>query len=399
MGDNATKQQFCLPGLQGFPVQISDWQGRTEKRVIPNDITLQFLDAPVPFTFGQNGLFSAATQGSTFFLGGTQYSIRGMMLTNPTQQGLKNFSAEPLAEVQIWGISFNRSQGIVDGLGVLVIPIRITSDLDKSSLAAQSLVDATQNKAVRFANLIPAGKTTEVIRYSTCVEVENRPSINIQVAYWPDGAMMPQSVARTFTPIRSQSGLPNIFNGKSLSSFDYNEVTKEKTNLQFRFKDINRFICEVYPSKVLSATSTEVSLVFGTIKGFITSAPRELRTAGYKCIAIDRMRDIQNGKLVVDPATGQRLDQVVQEAEEETKEIDIPVPPNEQVSVWRTVAIVLGVLLGITVIALIVYWAQTFFVDRKTTELPELSGYVQTAQKYTNSINEAPAVPSATTTT
>lgn len=390
MGDKENRQQFCLPGLQGFPVQITGWEGLPEKRVIPNDITLQFTDTPVQIT-NVNGLLNISGSPSGFFLGGTKYQLRGALLTPPSQLGLKSFSAQPLAEFQLWGVHFNGSSGIADGLGVVCIPLRMTSDLEPISLAAKTILDGLTNQPIRLADCVPAGPRTSVVRYSTCVEVENRPSVSIQVAYWSDGAFLPQQSVSKLPPTRSPIGIPNIFNGKTLSAFELNEETKQKTNLQFRYKDSTKSICEVYPSKVLSATSTEVSLVFGVIQGFKTSAPRDLRTTGYKCIAIDRMRDIQDGRLVVDPATGQRLDEVVKEADEETKEIEAPVPKEEQVSTWRTVAIVLGVFLGLSVLALLIYFAQTFFVDRKSTDLPDVSEAVQTAQKYTNSINEAPA--------
>jgi hypothetical protein len=396
MGDQKTSQQFCLPGLQGFPVQITGWEGLPEKRIIPNDITLQFLDAPVTMT-NINGVFTF-TGYNTFFLGGTNYQLRAFTLNAPMQVGLKNFSSEPLLEYQLWGVHFG-SNGVADSLGVLIIPIRITSDLEPISVAADTLTKSIFGP-VRLADLVPSGPKTTVVRYNTCVEVQNRPSINIQVAYWADGANMPQKDASGFIPNRTPSGIPNIFNGMALSAFEYNDETKQKSQLQFRYKSYLQYtniVCEVYPSKILSATSTEVSLVFGVIQGFKTSAPRELRTAGYKCIAIDRMRDIQDGRLVVDPATGQRLDQVVKEADEETKDIDVPVPKEEQLSTWKTVAIVLGVFLGLTVLALLVYLAQTFFVDRKSTDLPDVSKVVQVAQQYTNSINEAPAAVSATT--
>jgi hypothetical protein len=40
---------------------------------------------------------------NTFFMGGLQYKVYIVRVSGPKQEGLKSFSGDPRAELQIWG--------------------------------------------------------------------------------------------------------------------------------------------------------------------------------------------------------------------------------------------------------------------------------------------------------
>ena len=97
-------------------------------------------------------------------------------------------------------------------------------------------------------------------------------------------------------------------------------------------------------------------------------ATAKLETAGYKCIAIDRSRDIKNGKLQVDPGTGKRLSDEIDDANAIDNEgtPQATIPPKKIVDY---IFITLGVILGVLLVSGVLYAIRYMFVTRKSIEL------------------------------
>jgi hypothetical protein len=70
---------LCLPGFQGFPIQVTGWQSIADKEdyIVPSDISLQFSPENLPIKRNDDGSF--ILNGShTFFMGGTQYFVNNV---------------------------------------------------------------------------------------------------------------------------------------------------------------------------------------------------------------------------------------------------------------------------------------------------------------------------------
>jgi hypothetical protein len=102
------------------------------------------------------------------------------------------------------------------------------------------------------------------------------------------------------------------------------------------------------------------------IQGFEAVKSSKLAdTSNYKCIAINRTRDIKNGKLLIDPRTGKSLKEENEEMDEATKESLASGPDKGSNSALITLYVILGIILGIFGIALIVYVLQ-FLIGRRS---------------------------------
>jgi hypothetical protein len=354
----------CLPGLQGFPVQITGWSSLTDKSniVIPNDIQLQFSPANVPMAFdAQTGILS--TNGtSTFFMSGTQYNVRAIRFSQAKQEGLANFSGNPVAEFQIWGTPSATSTANT-ALAVLVIPV-IQRPTENS--AGQAILTAIVGNPVQLIRTIPQGDGVDVVKYVTCVETENSSRINIAVAYWSSGAVITQSMVGSIPSGTRRPGIPDILGVRLLSSFTQSQdEARTKSNRTYnRMAGIN----EPYSSTVtVSATSPEFQSGFRLIRNFSQQSQSGAQdTTGYKCIAIDRRRDIKDGKLLIDPKTGIRMDEEIQRAAEIQNEATSRAQPKIGAGdIWITVCIVIGSFLGLTLAFALLYGIFHFFLERK----------------------------------
>ena len=143
--------EVCLPGLQGFPVQVSGWTSLTEKSqlIMPNDIHLQFSPSETPMKyFPENGGDLNFSGANSFFISGNQYNVYSVRLTKPSQEGLQSFSGTTVAEFQIWGYQ----QSINNQIAVLIIPV-YTKPIETYSGAA--LVRAVIGDPSRLIDCIP----------------------------------------------------------------------------------------------------------------------------------------------------------------------------------------------------------------------------------------------------
>ena len=361
--------ETCQPGLQGFPIRVEGWAGTPDKAqiVASSDIQLQFSPSETPMKL-TNGVMSPHGT-NTFFMGGVQYTVATLLYSEPTQQGIASFSGTVIGEFQIWG-----STSTAIGLGgtsiaCLLIPVYQTP---AGSFAGTKLANILQGKAGKLVDCIPQGQGADVIRYSTCIETDQKSSITIQVAYWTNGAPVTQEQVKPLPQQKAPAGIPKLSNYKVLSSFtQLADQAQTKSNRQYL---MNGPMLKPYPSVItVNTNSREFQTTFRLLQSFQigpSSASRD--TGAYKCIAIDRQKDIQGGKLLIDPSTGERMDQNLKRANEQGTE-DTPVATVDIGDIFLKICIVLGIILGITVLAAFVYFLNTILMKPKEIGLTDFT--------------------------
>lgn len=362
----------CLPGLQGFPVQITGWSGLTDKvpLVTPNDIQLQFSPSDAARQFNRTTGEIQQHGNSTFFMNGIQFTVRQVRLCRPKQEGLASVSGNPVAEFQIWGFPAGTVNSVLE-LAVLVVPV---FQNPRDTVAGNNIVAAATGYGAKLESCIPTG--VEVVKYTTCIETSTNSTVKISVAYWSSGAQITQTTFQTLPTTLPPAGIPDIFGFRVLSSF-VQFADEKKTKGQRQYQDIQS-VLQPYTNSVLLSTATpEFRNAFRIIQNFqnVQKGGNKRDISSYKCVAINRERDIGDGKLLIDPSTGRRMDEEVQVAAEQKQEAfgkDVP-PGASARSIWMTVCIVLGVILGLGILFGIVYMISTHVLTREGAGLPPIN--------------------------
>jgi hypothetical protein len=359
----------CLPGLQGFPVQITGWSGFTDRVsiVVPNDIQLQFSPGNSPRQLNTNTGEITQHGNSTFFMNGIQFSVRQIRICKPKQEGLASRSGNPIAEFQIWGFPVGTVKSILE-LAVLIIPVFLNPT---ESEFGKSIVSMITGKSASLESTIPSGNGADILKYTTCIETNTNTTVKISVAYWTNGANIIQEMFKQFPANLPPAGIPDIFGFRVLSSF-VQFADEKRTKGQRQYSDIQSILQPYTNSISLSTNSPEFRSAFRLIQNFEIKRGKALQdTSAYKCVAIDRSRDIKDGKLLIDPASGRRLDEEVQEVETQEAEVMGKVEPSTSArSIWMTVCIVLGVILGLGILFGLIYMISVHIFTRKSLELP-----------------------------
>ena len=118
-------------------------------------------------------------------------------------------------------------------------------------------------------------------------------------------------------------------------------------------------------------------LGFRLIRGFNESNINVSQdTNGYKCIAIDRSRDIKHGKLLIDASTGKRLTDEVADADAENDTDNEPATISPR-QIMETICIILGIILGISLLSGLIYLFYYVFVTRKSLGIPPVDPAIE----------------------
>jgi hypothetical protein len=356
--------EVCLPGLQGFPVQVSGWTSLTEKSqiIIPNDIYLQFSPSETPMKyFPEYGGTLNFSGSNSFFVSGNQYNVYSVRLTKPSQEGLQSFSGNAVAEFQIWG----RRQSAENEFAVLVVPIFIKPI---ESYSGAAILRAISGEASRIIDCIPASKEkaeqTEIVRYKTCVETDSKstPMIFIDVAYWSTGSYVKQSDFIKVIPNLAPAGIPFSNNIKLLTSFtQLNDENLSKSDRKYEVVSNETTTIPYKKSVSLSATSKEFQNAFRIIKDFT----KEKEDSEPKYIPINLETDIKDGILLVDLKTGKKLS--AEEVEQNLKKTEVEIQaPNINTGLVLFLKIV-GVIIGLTILIFLISIFQRFVTSSNTS--------------------------------
>lgn len=354
----------CLPGLQGYPVQVTGWSGFTNRAALatPNDIQLQFSPSQSIMAYNKTTGAFQQLHNSTFIMGGSQYNVRVVRLAKPQQQGLADLSVPAIAELSLWGTLAANAKG-ESAVAVLVIPL---FQRPTETVAGDAIFRAIKGEATKLQSLIPVGPNVNVVKYTTCIETQTKGTLNIQTAYWTTGAFLTQDMVRGLPNPLSSAGIPDILGTRVLTSYvQYNDAKRTKADRRFEVV-VNQGILKPYPSAIaLGVGTNEFQNGFRIIFGFQVATQQERDTSKYKCIAIDRERDIRDGQLVIDPTTGRRLSEEVDVAKKEQDDSLEINPEASSKPFWRTLAIVFGVLIGLAVLAGLYLLFAKFVLTRK----------------------------------
>jgi len=332
---------LCIPGLQGFPIQVTGWN-INKQTVLTNDISLQFSTSELPVKNLGSGVFEV-NGTSTFFIGGSQYDSRVIRLTEVWQTGL--FTVRPLAEIQIWGYPTATSTE-QKTIAVLTIPIYQGA---VNTTAGDNLIKLLRQQPVRLKSLVPVGSDINVIRYSTCVETDKNYTVNIKVAYWEKGLTITQDMVRLMPSPLPRTGIPRMSPYNFLTSYELSERGKGS-------RIYNTFDNYSIPySTSLSAESSDVKKGFGYIHGFLESSNTKYDTDSYKCITINKSRDIKDGKLLIDPSTGKKLSEDIDanSAEQKFEVEDVKYSPKK---ILIIIASIIGCLIGLGLLIAVGYY-------------------------------------------
>jgi hypothetical protein len=366
----------CLPGLQGFPVQVAGWSAFTDKVsiVVPNDIQLQFSPSETPMAYDSKTGALNFSGSNTFFMNGTLYTLRSVRLAQPKQTGIANFSGNPIAELQFWGAS-TATRGAPTNLAVLCLPIY---QKPVESSAAWAVVNAVTGQPSRLLDMVPEGDRVDVLKYSTCIETNIGGTAQISVAYWTSGIPMEQELVNKLPKTFAPAGIPDIFGYKFLTAFEQ-YADEKRTKGRRQYNDLYN-ISQTYATLAISVSTSEFRNGFRLIQNFkkVGVVPRD--TSAYKCIAIDRSKDIKEGKLLVDPKTGRKLSDEVDLAESQQAE-SMEEPTASPRDIWLRVCIVIGTLLGISFLAMGIIMIGKALFDRKTQGIPPLDKATAALQK------------------
>lgn len=354
---------LCGKGFQGFPVQVTGWIGEPdkEKYSIPNDISVQFSPSQIPMTYTTvSGSFSI-NGTNTFFIGGSQYFVAGVRLCKAKQEGLSSNSKTVIAELHIWGFPTATSLE-QQSLAVFVIPI-FQGPVDTD--AGKTLIKMITGQAVQLQSVLPQGDFTQVVRYSSCIETDKKFTIKIIVAYWSSGLEITQESAKKLPMTFADHGVPQQSDYKLLTSYQLSEQGKGN-----RIFSVKNGLLQPYSNVTALSTSTnEFQIGFRVIQGFkLRTSTSQARLNSYTCIPIDRRRDIKDGKILLDPENGRPLNEELDAINNETpSNQEASIPPRK---IMETIFIILGIILGITMLGGVMYVLLYVFVTRRTFGAP-----------------------------
>lgn len=365
----------CGVGLQGFPIQVTGFQNLSRderiRMITPNDISIQFSPSEAPMNQNRSNGFFNLNGNSTFFLNGTQWNVRAARLCQPRQNGLTEFSGNPLGEFQIWATPTASTIPKAD-IAVLIVPVR---QYQETSTAGTTLIAAIQGESIRLEGFLPTGKNIQIIKQSTCIETSTPLAKTIAVAYWSQGAAINPEQVRTLGNL-PVSGIPDIFGYRFLTN-QVQQTDANRTKGSREFKDTNGVLQPQTQVTPLATQTPEFQQSFRIINGFVIEDTRRKDADKQKCIRVDRTRDIKNGNLVVDPKTGRRLQEEMDEAaKQEAETLEMPEASASR-DTWLWVCTIVGALIGFGLLAGLIVFLFTWFVNRKGQGLPPLDEATQ----------------------
>ncbi len=348
----------CIGSIQGFPVNISGLTPALKDSIKRyNDVFLQFKTTPSPWSYvASDGTFTVPEiYNDTFFIGATQFVVKSIRLSKPSHSGYTMPGQTVVAELQIWGTATSGGAQQSDA-GVLAIPIlRATS----SNNAGNTFFNILKNKK-GVLNDIFYKDNLQLIRYTTCISVQSIPGTgvtpqnstkSVSVAYFLPGIMLTQTQQSVLPSPLKDKGIPQIVfpNMKVYTIVNNDNTLVYQASLNGVFN--------VYLASEIPATTNVFSSSFLYIDNFQkgeSSKKDDLYTNTFRCMNIDRNKDIVDGKIYVDPSTGQRMDDELKAAEEELK-ASLNSGEEPGIAPSRYIPIVIALIIAPIALGLILY--------------------------------------------
>ncbi len=358
----------CIGGIQGFPVNLSGLTSALKEDVKQyNDVFLQFKDTPSTWTYNttngtSDGTFTVPNvfNSDTFFICATQFLVKAIRLSKPCHEGFTESGQTLMGELQIWGTPTSGGAQQSDA-GVLAIPIiRAT----KSNIAGNIFYNIYKNKK-GILNDIFYKDNLQLLRYTTCISVQSiaqtpvASTKSISVAYFLPGLLLTQTQINIFPNAGNalkEKGIPqNIFENFKV----YTTINNDKTIV---YSGPQNGIFQVYFGSSINANTDDFKkFVYATdFKKGEPSKKDDLYTNTFRCMNIDRNKDIVDGKIYVDPSTGKRMDDELKAAEEELK-ASTNSGEEPGIAPSRYIPIILAMIVAPIAFGLLMYLLWKFF--------------------------------------
>jgi hypothetical protein len=309
----------CTGGLQGFPVNINGLTPSLKESIKRyNDVFLQFKDTSSNWTYNtSDGTFFVTNvlDNDTFFIGATQFLVKSIRLSKQCHAGYTLDGQTLMGELQIWGTPTSGGAQQSDA-GVLAIPIiRATK-----SNTAGDIFHNIYKSSKGILNDIFYKDNLQLLRYTTCISVRSPEAStkSVSVAYFLPGLLLTQTQINILPSVNAlkEKGIPQIIFPNTQV---YTSINNDNTIV---YGAPTNNIFNVYVASIISANTDVFKSSFFYVTDFKKGAPSnndDLYTNTFRCMNIDRNKDIIDGKIYVDPSTGQRMDDELKAAEEELK--------------------------------------------------------------------------------
>ena len=346
-------QGQCLPGLQGWPVQVADLRSNINTLVNeikqPSDIKLQFGKENV-----SNGQSLQPTSGwiafngnHTFLLGGQQYTVKDIRFCKPINTTITITPSTPIGEYQVQGQVGNSSM-----LACLSIPVYI----DTTSTAGSAIIGLLTGKETDLLSTIPMSTSVQIMRYSTCVESVGGPVYTIQNAHWINGISITTAQFQTI-PGWNGGGFASggfsgvmLYKGYFANTYELNDGGKSKITYSLLYG----YISVPYTlTPGISVSTTQFTQAFRIIVGFTeqnAGNSTNLATNSFKCTPINPLKDIKNGQIQIDPRTGKLLSDELNDLQNQQNaslNSNATILPGD---IAKYIGIAFGVLIGIVLL-------------------------------------------------
>lgn len=368
----------CPLGNRGFPIVVNAVNAMTSISETPNDIKLQFTSTRL--TPLENGSFEMNFTGNqSFWLGGGQYNLYTIRLSKPITHGTELYPGgsafvTPYAELHFWGRPPLNSNPDAD-IAVMIVPLFEPKEVTGNKQSPEGEVFYTAFFNGTFFDLKDLFPSKNVIRYTTCVEMQTYQqggaidNATIAVAYWRTGmSIYNNNFASKFQAPQNtfgKFGIPIMLTGNQLAYGQVQEVGAQATRTLSSPGVVTDGVSTPYTTTI-TATSSQFTSSFRTFKFSLpvaTASPTG--PTQYKCIAIDRQKDIVNGQIMVDPKTGKRLADSLQEDEDDQAELAaMPTPTISGGNIEEKLIIAFGVLGGTVLLALVVWFISTYITKK-----------------------------------
>jgi hypothetical protein len=291
-----------------------------------------------------------------------------MRISKSVTHGTEKYPGDikPYGELHFWGRPAPNSTPNADK-AVMIIPLYTPTK--------RTQVEELFNNYVfesRWFDLEGLFPETDVIRYTTCIEIPiyggtDMENNTIAVAYWRTGIGVHNNnfASRFQAPQMTlgKFGIPLLLTGNQETYSSVSETGPAATRTLMRGR-AERGVSTPYTTSI-SASSDQFRNNFAFIKFSIPTAEKKKGVVQYKCMAIDRQKDIVNGQVMIDPRTGKRLVDTLKEDSDQQQELDAMITPSlTGGDIERNLAIGFGVVGGTLLLALIV-WLISIYITKK----------------------------------
>ena len=364
-------------GNSGFPVTL---QGEIKRAIIPDTSiqTTKFKTSlsvrAVPRTLDTTtGYIDEMTGQDTFLFNTTPYLLQTAQIYDarnntvilPTNAGAPAFTGQPAFGL---ALSFTKQQENYAGENALVILIPIFSQATVSN-AAEYHVDINAYFADMMSQTPSAARSLGVFlnyesfraSYTTCIELRESAPLNLRVLLFPGYVIQSTTAAqfKSLPPLR----IPGALRGFKATAFRRSidasgaVIVTQWSDEGYCYAGLLSVGDANFAKRVTFYNST-----IEPISGPIRPGTENLRTTQqYKCMPLDRLKDVSGNLVLLDPATGTRATLADQlDADEIARQAEVAdAIPNDEGRLkailfkWATI---IAVIITIIVVGAIYYF-------------------------------------------